>query len=862
MAHGEVINVSNPAFENEEDVNDDDLSPVSSTLLSSVHEYQPSRISVQKGINNDIEKSLSNGISVPIVPKIDNSNDHRDHAEDDLGDDAQEKQIQIELDDIDIIEQVQLDMIVPPGAAGMIQQTSVRRKRLFFFKMPFYRKSKQPSKPQTRRLKLYEIYKFADIWDIFLMIIGSLAAIAVGACYTLILFLYQRVTDTLVDFGKLQTNATNLSFRLFSSCNSYIIPTTTKADSPHETILSIIKYYILLGFLSIFLYWIAWACWMMAAERQVRRIRYALFRNILRQEIGWFDMHNAGELSNRLIEDLNKIKDGINEKVPDFISLLARVLGTLVYALATGWKLALVFLSISPLVILTFNLTAKIAIFGMVQFIPNIQNFAEALASESYVFEIIERKTKIDASNDEGEKPQIITGDIEFDNVTFTYPARQEVSVLNNLSIKIRSGTMIALVGASGCGKSTILQLIQRFYDPDNGRVLLDGRDIKTLNVAWLRSQIGIVNQEPVLFSGSIEDNIRLGKPDATDDEVQAAAKMANAHGFIMTLPENYKTSSGDKLSGGQKQRGKVNVPNSNSFPRMAIARALISNPKILLLDEATSALDNTTERIVQDALDKAKRGRTTIVIAHRLSTIINADLIIELNHGHMVQCGTHNELMERKDLYYELVIAQTQKEKETDSDSDKEVDEVEKEFVRRRSVNRSFVKQSNASTDDLDDNNNDDDNDDETTTGDPSKEKRKKSFRIPFGLRILKLNASKCPWILLGVICSLIYGTTQPLFELLFAEIYGLFTKSDLREQERLISIYAATIFLIGLAAGMTQFLSSVSFAKSGEELTMHMRKLTFSAMLRQEIGYFDNEANSVGTLLTRLSSDASAIK
>ncbi|CAF4325445.1 unnamed protein product, partial [Adineta steineri] len=239
--------------------------------------------------------------------------------------------------------------------------------------------------------------------------------------------------------------------------------------------------------------------------------------------------------------------------------------------------------------------------------------------------------------------------------------ARQEAPILNKLSLKFPSGKTVALVGASGCGKSTTIQLIQRFYDPEHGQVLLDGRDIKTLNVAWLRSQIGIVSQEPVLFTGSIEENIRFGNPNATDDEVQAAAKMANAHEFIMDLPENYKTTSGDKLSGGQKQR-------------VAIARALVSKPKILLLDEATSALDNTSERVVQDALDRAKEGRTTIVIAHRLSTIRNADLIVGLERGQVIEAGNHDDLMAKKGLYYELVTAQTQKEKEkeVEPESDK----------------------------------------------------------------------------------------------------------------------------------------------------------------------------------------------
>ncbi|CAF2623577.1 unnamed protein product [Rotaria sp. Silwood2] len=812
--------MSNAVIEIESDDINGNSSPIS--------EYRPKQGSIHKSMDSDSKKPHSNEISIPNEDDIDHSHDDDDDDDDDLSNDAQEEQFEEELDDIDTLQQIQADISNPPGAVEMTQHTSVGAKRLrFLSKIPFFRRSKEPKKPKARRLKLYEIFRYADIWDILLMIIGTIAAIIAGVSH---------------------------SDNVFS---------------------------------------------------------YALFRNILRQEIGWFDVHNAGELSNHLINDLGKIKDGINEQVPDFISLLSRMLGALIYALATGWKLTLVFLSVSPFVILTFNLTilvivkytvkeikafaaassiaqeviqnirtvtafhgqakeeerygpklvrsectnysagsvivvfvaCMIATMSTAQFIPNFQNFAEALGSGIYVFEVIDRQTMIDAMSDEGDKPKQIIGDIEFEDVSFAFPTRQEAPVLNNLSLKIPSGKTVALVGASGCGKSTAIQLIQRFYDPDQGQIFLDGKDIKKLNVAWLRSHIGIVSQEPVLFTGSIEENIRFGKQDATDEEVQAAAKMANAHDFIMALPENYKTLSGDKLSGGQKQR-------------VAIARALVSNPKILLLDEATSALDNTSERVVQDALDKAKAGRTTIVIAHRLSTIRNADLIIGLERGKVVESGTHVDLMEYKGLYYELVTTQTQKEKEADPDIDKEDDEVEKEFVRRRSLHRIYSKQSIASKDDFSEIENDED---ETVPDDP---KKKKYGHTPFAFKIFKLNAPEWPWILLGAISSLILGATQPIFALFFAQVYGLFGEPDLEKQERLTSVYAGLIFVVGFIGGVTQFLSSFAFAKSGEELTLRMRKLTFSAMIRQEIGYFDYEANSVGALVTRLSTDAAALK
>ena len=247
--------------------------------------------------------------------------------------------------------------------------------------------------------------------------------------------------------------------------------------------------------------------------------------------------------------------------------------------------------------------------------------------------------------------------------------------ILSGINLEMKKGQTVALVGPSGCGKSTIIQLIQRFYNPLGGQVgmisswkyssyalfvqiTLDSREIRTLNLQWLRSHIGVVSQEPVLFNTTIAENIRYGREDATMDDIVQAAKNANAHDFISQLPDGYDTDVGERgaqMSGGQKQR-------------IAIARALVRDPKILLLDEATSALDNQSEKVVQDALDKAREGRTTIVIAHRLSTIQTADTIIAISGGRVAESGSHSKLMEKEGLYYELVTAQTIDEKEEQS--------------------------------------------------------------------------------------------------------------------------------------------------------------------------------------------------
>jgi ATP-binding cassette subfamily B (MDR/TAP) protein 1 len=260
-------------------------------------------------------------------------------------------------------------------------------------------------------------------------------------------------------------------------------------------------------------------------------------------------------------------------------------------------------------------------------------------------------KYVIDSSSHNGTKLKQVAGNIEFRNVSFSYPARPETQVVKSVSLMVPAGKTVAICGPSGSGKSTIVQLVERFYDPSAGSVLLDGNDLRTLNVKWLREQIGLVLQEPKLFGKSIGENIALGAPGASREDVEEAARLANAHDFIMTFPDGYDTMVGDlggQLSGGQRQR-------------IALARVLVKKPKILLLDEATSALDSESERIVQQALENLLEQSTftTIVVAHRLSTIRNADLIAVMAQGVLHETGTHDELLAKKGLYYDLVQAQ-----------------------------------------------------------------------------------------------------------------------------------------------------------------------------------------------------------
>jgi len=276
-----------------------------------------------------------------------------------------------------------------------------------------------------------------------------------------------------------------------------------------------------------------------------------------------------------------------------------------------------------------------------------ITQMSQAGASAGRVFEIL------DTENEVTDRPDALTlpsvkGQVDFNNVTFRYFSSGE-AVLNDVSFSAAPGQTVALLGATGSGKTTIINLLPRFYDPSQGSITIDGNDLRQVKLESLRSQIGIVLQETTLFSGTIRDNIAFGRPEASMDEITSAARAAAAHDFILSFPAGYDTPVGERgatLSGGQKQR-------------IAIARALLLNPRILILDDSTSSVDLQTELQIQHALDRLMKGRTSFVIAQRISTVINADLILVLDKGQVVAQGTHEELLETSEIYAEIYCSQ-----------------------------------------------------------------------------------------------------------------------------------------------------------------------------------------------------------
>ncbi|KAF9689644.1 hypothetical protein SADUNF_Sadunf01G0113700 [Salix dunnii] len=472
---------------------------------------------------------------------------------------------------------------------------------------------------------------------------------------------------------------------------------------------------------------------------------------------------------------------------------------------------------------------------------PDVSSFLRATAAAYPIFEMIDRNTlSKTASSKSAKKLEKVDGHIEFKDVCFEYPSRPDVTIFDKFCLDIPSGKIVALVGVSGSGKSTVISLIERFYEPLSGQILLDGNDIRDLDRKWLRQQIGLVNQEPSLFAASIRENILYGKDDATLEEITRAAKLSEAMSFIDNLPDRFETQVGERgiqLSGGQKQR-------------IALSRAIVKNPSILLLDEATSALDAESEKSVQEALDRAMVGRTTVVVAHRLSTIRNADVIAVVQEGKIVEIGSHEELISNpQSNYASLVHLQEAASSRGDpsigpalgrSPSMKHSGELSHT---RSNLGASFRSDKDSII---------------RAGADALEPMRTKNVSLK---RLYSMVGPDWIYGVVGTIGAFVAGSQMPLFALGVTQaLVAYYMDWDMtRHEVKKIAI----LFCCGAVISVIVYsIEHLSFGIMGERLTLRVREMMFSAILRNEIGWFDDFNNTSSMLASRLESDATLLR
>ncbi|KAK8137525.1 hypothetical protein PG984_003018 [Apiospora sp. TS-2023a] len=508
----------------------------------------------------------------------------------------------------------------------------------------------------------------------------------------------------------------------------------------------------------------------------------------------------------------------------------------------------------------TIAIVVVIGAFAIVRVAPAAQGLAATVSSAGVLFREMARRSPQDPFDPAGAviDDEDFRGDIELRGVSLVYPTRPEARVMREVSFRCPAMKTTAIVGASGSGKSSIINLLERFYEPTGGQICLDGVDIQSLNLRWLRGQIGLVRQQPVLFDTTIYDNIRYGivgyhrdnnlNPTSTisgaalTQQIIASAKLAHAHDFIMALPAGYQTLVGEnatQISGGQKQR-------------IAIARALMRDPRILLLDEATSALDAASESLVQAALNAAAEHRTTIVIAHRLSTIRNADNIVVMSHGAVVEQGNHAELMALEGHYVRLVRAQQLRSRHQHHDK---VDEEED----GGSVESALDPGEEDETPLIDD---------PESHGERGRIHEPTDLEKSWGLGntlalIIRMNRRERWYLVFGLACSIVAGLSLPVQSVLFAKsLEALSLPSEdyatLRTQVNLLAAIflalAAAIFVVYNGLGF-------AFAYSTERLARAVRASSFRSIVSQDVAFFDESTNSTGSLLSLLTTSTDAL-
>ncbi|KAK4419593.1 ABC transporter B family member 11 [Sesamum alatum] len=482
--------------------------------------------------------------------------------------------------------------------------------------------------------------------------------------------------------------------------------------------------------------------------------------------------------------------------------------------------------------------------FSLGQVSPCLSAFAAGQVAAFKMFQTIYRRPGIDPYNMKGMVLNDINGDVELKDVHFSYPSRPDERIFNGFSLTVLNGTTLALVGQSGSGKSTVINLVERFYDPQAGEVLIDGINIKEFQLRWIRGKIGLVSQEPVLFASSIKDNIAYGKDRATLEEIKAAAEHANAAKFIDQMPQGLNTmvgANGTQLSGGQKQR-------------IALARAILKDPRILLLDEATSALDAESERTVQEALDRVMISRTTIVVAHRLSTVKNADSIAVVHQGKIIEKGSHSELTRNPyGAYSQLIQLQEFNKEPVSAGSDKVATE---RISSLRSISQGSSGTGNSSRHSF-----------TTSAGLPTAAnvtppslQHNVEHKVSL-YRLACLNKPETPELVLGSLAAMVNGAILPLLGLLLSSMIKAFYEPPhkLRNDSK---FWACMFVVLGMASLLATPLRTYFFAVAGCKLIKRIRLMCFEKVVHMEISWFDRTENSSSAVGSRLSVDATSVR
>ncbi|KXS94977.1 hypothetical protein AC578_9477 [Pseudocercospora eumusae] len=505
--------------------------------------------------------------------------------------------------------------------------------------------------------------------------------------------------------------------------------------------------------------------------------------------------------------------------------------------------------------VVTILLVMMLGAFSLGKAAQHIQAFTNAMAAATAIYTTIARTVPWNEDPNDGLTPKDVEGRIEFRGVKHIYPSRPDVVVLQDFNLIIPAGSTIAVTGASGSGKSTLIALLERLYLPVAGGVLLDGNNIESLNLRWLRQQIGLVSQDPSLFTGTVEANILHGLRDSASEQipvpgshshrsaVEKAAKLANAHDFILQLPQGYDTYIGERgsfLSGGQRQR-------------IAIARAVVGDPRILLFDEATSALDSKTEEVVQAALEKAARGRTTIMIAHRLSTIKKADSIIVMGRGgKILEQGTYDQLLALKGTFSDLIRGQEIAQDVNQQSFDESFDETgavisspEKEILAEKTTALQKVVTSSSRE-------NYPPADEVNVTTAPAHSNHSGAEISLWSLIKFVASLNRAEWksMVVGIMASILAGAGEPVQCVILAKTIATLSLPQHQQMRSQIQLWSGMFVMIAVVVLGCFFVLGTSLAHCSERLIHRCRQLAFWSMLRQDIQFFDRPENTVGAL------------